>query len=211
MWIRILGLVVGAFVLVSLVERLRRRYQRGPAPTWANIWLDSPLRRWIDPVNRFLAWGNFLSGQVVLEIGPGPGYFTPHIARQVAAQGCVVALDINALLLRRALSAVQRVGLSALVHGVRADALALPLGGDRVDRALLVTVSGEISDRMVLFRELHRVLRPGGMVLIGEVWSDPGFSPSSRIQAWAAAAGFTAVQRYGRPWHYALLLRKEGN
>jgi hypothetical protein len=25
------------------------------------------------------------------------------------------------------------------------------------------------------------------------------------------AAGFTAVQRYGRSWHYALLLRKEGN
>ncbi len=205
-----IGLWAGGCLLIHLADRWRRRYRRGPAPTWANAWLDNPLRRWWSPPDHTLAQADLAPGQQVLEIGPGPGYFTPHIARRIAPSGRVIALEINPVLLRRALSATEQAGLTLWVQGIQANALTSPLRDDSVDRALLITVLGEIPDPVTLFRELHRVLRPGGVVLVVEEWVDAGFSPSGRVLVWSAQAGFTLLRRDGRPWRYALLLGKEG-
>lgn len=195
--------------MVHLAERRRRRSRRRPAPTWANAWLNNPLRRWWSPPQQILTWANLSPGERVLEIGPGPGYFTPHIVWRIIPKGEVIALELNPTLLRRALAVVERAGLRAYVRGIQGDAQSLPLQAECVDCALLITVLGEIPDPETLFRELHRTLRPGGRVLVVEEWVDAGFSPPHRVLAWATPAGFTVANRYGRPWRYALLLHKE--
>lgn len=173
--------------------------------------LNNPLRRWWSPPGEVLAWANLAPGQQVLEVGPGPGYFTPYIVQRVASQGRVIALEINPVLLRRALAAVEWTGMAAWGRGVQANALTIPLRDESMDRALLITVLGEVPEPAALFRELYRVLRPGGAVLVVEEWVDAGFSSLRQVVAWSTKAGFTPVECHGRPWRYALLLRKGDN
>ena len=53
------------------------------------------------------------------------------------------------------------------------DAQALPFDDDAFDAAVLVTVLGEIPDQEQALREIARVLRPGGRLVVGELFGDP--------------------------------------
>jgi SAM-dependent methyltransferase len=85
-------------------------------------------------------------------------------------------------------------------HGQAGDALPYP--DDRFDAAYLVTVLGEIPEPEVALRELHRVLRPGGRLAVGEVLLDPDYTSLRELRSLAEACGFRFVRRDGSPFAY---------
>jgi arsenite methyltransferase len=105
-------------------------------------------------------------GERVLDVGSGPGLLAAEMAQVVGPAGHVTALDVSdamlALSRRRCadLDGVGRVGL------VKADAAALPFGDAIFDAATSVQVYEYVADLPSALAELHRVLRPGGRVLI---------------------------------------------
>ncbi len=169
---------------------LRERFGRGgPIPASQAGVLLHPLRRRIHPPEEMLAWFGVDTGQTVLELGPGPGYFTIEAARRVGEGGRILCVDVQ----RDMLTALQRrlrEHGAARAHPVLGDATRLPLADRSVDRAYLVTVLGEVPDRPAALAELRRVLRPGGLLAFAETFTDPDYVLRETLRDLCRATGF---------------------
>src|SRR5204862_84263 len=91
-------------------------------------------------------------------------------------------------------------GLSNIIPSRGQAGGQLPYPDGRFDAAYLVTVFGEIPDPGVALRELHRVLRPGGRLAVGEVILDPDYTSLRELRS-RAEPGEEARQCLRRPLH----------
>jgi ubiquinone/menaquinone biosynthesis C-methylase UbiE len=76
------------------------------------------------------------------------------------------------------------------------------------DRAVLVTVLGEIPDRAAALMEIYNALKPGGNLSVTEVIFDPHFQRHEAVLRAAQAAGFKESNFFGRSLAYTLHLEK---
>jgi ubiquinone/menaquinone biosynthesis C-methylase UbiE len=102
----------------------------------------------------------------VLEIGCGTGFFTLTAARMVGEQGSLIAIDILLQSVEAVTNKVQAAGLSN-VQVIKGDALHTKLEPESFDEVLIF---GVIPTPMLplekLLAEMHRILRPGGMMAV---------------------------------------------
>ena len=140
-------------------------------------------------------------GERVLEVGPGTGYYTPDVAEWVAPAGTVEILDLQQEMLDHTLRRARERGLSNITPA-RGDARELPYADASFDAAYLVTVLGEIPDQEAALRELARVLRPGGRLVVGELFGDPHWVSRKRLRRGADAAGLAFTRRSRTPLAY---------
>lgn len=198
------GLV--AFWLLGLKLIMKAMKGRGePCPSsWSWI-VDNPLRRW--DVRHALNRAGLRAGETVLELGPGPGAFTVDAAQRVGPEGRLIAVDIQPEMIAQVKARVREAGLANVETHV-ASAYDLPVDDGTVDRAFLITVLPEIPDPVRGLREVHRVLKPGGIVSTTEEFLDPDYPRRVTAVAWAEAAGFELAERHGSWWTYTLNFRK---
>ena len=76
------------------------------------------------------------------------------------------------------------------------------------DRAVLVTVLGEISDRANALAELFHALKPGGFLAIVEVIFNPHFQTRSTVTNLAPSDGFQERDFWGHRWAYVIQFEK---
>jgi ubiquinone/menaquinone biosynthesis C-methylase UbiE len=112
------------------------------------------------------------AGERLLEVGPGTGYYTVDVAKELKPDGTLEAFDIQPKMLDHTMQRAHREGLTNVVPKV-GDARMLPYRDDQFDGAFLVTVLGEIPMQDQALAELHRVVRHDGRVVIGELFGDP--------------------------------------
>ena len=111
------------------------------------------------------------AGQKVLDVGCGVGTTAIQMARRFGVT--VTAVDISPIMLERARTNVQRVGLAQEIEVEQGDILALRFRGSTFDRVIAEAVTMFV-DRQRAAGELVRVCRPGGMVLATEFfWRQP--------------------------------------
>ena len=115
------------------------------------------------------------AGQAVLDLGCGIG----GPARWLAAQrGCrVVGLDLTEVYCRTASELSARVGLARQTGFVCADGLALPFAEDCFDLVWTQHAAMNIADKARLYREVTRVLKPGGRFGLYDVMAGPAGAP----------------------------------
>jgi arsenite methyltransferase len=99
----------------------------------------------------------------VLDVGSGPGLLAHEMASAVGREGSVVGIDISEDML--AMSR-RRCANQPWAAFQRADATHLPYPDDAFDAAVSTQVYEYIADVPAALAELHRVIRPGGRVLI---------------------------------------------
>jgi SAM-dependent methyltransferase len=200
-------LVAGGLAFFWLVVlRIAAKLHGGEPCPFALAWIvDNPLRR------RYMAQVleriGIRPGERVLELGPGPGAFTLEAARRTEPGGRLVAVDIQP----RMIAAVEKKAREAGVSNVEthvASAYELPLEDGAVDRAFLVTVLPEIPDRRRALQELHRVLKPGGVLSISEEFLDPDYPLARTVVRWAGEAGFGLAGRHGNWFVYTVNFEK---
>ena len=140
-------------------------------------------------------------GERVLEVGPGTGYYTLDVAHWLSPGGRLDILDLQQEMLDHTMRRVRERGLTNVTasHG---DAGRLPYRDATFDAAFLVTVLGEIPDQDAALGELARVLKPGGRLVVGELFGDPHWVSPARLRRRAEAAGLSFVQRAGSPAGY---------
>ena len=200
-----LACIVAAIVLTGVIARAHAM----PCPSWLRWLLDIPAtrRRTFTPVLERLALSPGLS---VLDIGCGYGRLTIPIARLVLPGGEVVGVDIQEAMLRIARERLEKSGLANLSFK-RAAAGEGALGPGRFDRALLVTVLGEIPQQVEALREVRNVLAPGGFLSITEFLPDPHYQSVGKVRRLAAEAGFREVAYFGNVFGYTLNLGSAAN
>ncbi len=190
-----LVVLLAGWALLSLyfVQWLRERYGHGgPCPASQAGHLLHPLRRLIHPLRPTLERFRLKPGDTVLELGPGPGYFSVEAGRMVGSEGRVLCLDIqpDMIGILRDRLEQQRV---ASAHPMVGDALSLPLVDNSVDAAFLAGVLGEIPDRPRALAELRRVLSPGGVLAIMETLEDPDYQFEDSVRDLCRASGFDVL------------------
>ncbi len=194
-------------VLWRIVLGIVRRFVKFPAPSFLSVVLDSRLRRWVQPPAQVVAWAKIQPGMHVLELGPGPGTFTLEIAGRVGDGGRVTAVDISPAMIARLEAKIEQAGAPNVTARV-ASAYELPLPDASADRAFMITVLGEIPDRDRALAEIGRVLKPDGLLAVGEFIPDPDFPLPQTVVGWCRQGGFQLVDLNGNLMHYVALFKK---
>jgi ubiquinone/menaquinone biosynthesis C-methylase UbiE len=182
-------------------------WRRHPSacPYSQRFWVEAPhpfitrerLRSVLEPAD----------GERVLEVGPGTGYYTLPVARWLGPSGRLDVLDIQQEMLDHTLRRAASEGI-ANIAGERADAREMPYEDETFDAAYLVTVLGEIPDQDAALRELRRVVKPNGRIVVGELFGDPHMVTFRALRDRAAAAGLSVDRKLGgRLWHFTRLQR----
>lgn len=144
------------------------------------------------------------AGQQVLEIGPGTGLQSLHVAPQLGG-GQLAVVDVQPEMLEHVMARAARRSIRNIAAH-RADAAALPFADAAFDSAYLVTVLGEIPGPLAALMELRRVLKPGGRLVVGE-FADRHHVPLATLVRLANDAGLHLARRAGVPLAYYALFR----
>jgi ubiquinone/menaquinone biosynthesis C-methylase UbiE len=169
-------------------------------------------RFWVQAPHPFITRKRLLEildprpGERVLEIGPGTGYYTFDVAGRLDG-GSLEAFDIQQEMLDHVMREAERRGVQN-VRATRGDAQALPFAESTLDGAYLTTVLGEIPDQDAALREIARVLKPGGRLVVGELFGDPHMVTSGALRERAERAGLTFERQLGGPLAYFARFRK---
>jgi ubiquinone/menaquinone biosynthesis C-methylase UbiE len=129
-------------------------------------------------------------GDVVLDLGCGPGADLPAFACAVGRGGRVIGLDSDPAAVREAR---ERTAASAQVEVVEGDVHALDLPDGSVDRVHTDRVLQHVADPAAVLGQARRVLRPGGRAVFAEPDWDTlivDYPDLSVVRAYARAAGY---------------------
>jgi ubiquinone/menaquinone biosynthesis C-methylase UbiE len=199
------GVVLFWLFPLKLISRLASRFgHSSPCPASLSWLVDNPLRRrYMRPV---LDRIGIRPGEWVLELGPGPGAFTVDAAQRVGSEGRLIAVDIQPEMITQVEQRVREAGLTQVEAHI-ASAHALPLDDGSVDRAFLITVLPEIPNPPRALAELHRVLRPDGVLSITEEFYDPDYLFLPETIRLVEGAGFRFEERFGNVLVYTVNFR----
>jgi SAM-dependent methyltransferase len=167
-------------------------------PYSQRFWVDAPhplitrerLRRVLAPAE----------GERILEIGPGTGYYTLDMAGWVGA-GTVEIFDLQQEFLDHTMEQAGERGITNVVP-TQGDATALPYEDGSMDAVVLTAVLGEIPDQGKAMREIARVLKDDGRLVVGELVGDPHFTTVGALERRGAEVGLRLTERSGPAFGY---------
>lgn len=161
-------------------------------------------------------------GEVVLDLGSGAGFDCFLAAQAVGPAGRVIGVDMTPEMLARAWTNASKGGYTN-VEFRQGQIEALPVADQSVDVVISNCVVNLSPDKPAVYREVFRVLRPGGRVAIADVLAREALSPEQTrdldlltgciagaapvdsVRAWLLAAGFVDVEIREKPGSDALI------
>ena len=156
-------------------------------------WLVIPGRTLFNNPRRIL--GRLVrSGDVVLDLGCGPGFFTLPLARMVGETGRVIAVDVQQRMLDSLRARAKKAGLESRIRFELAGS-EVPGAHDPADLALAFWMVHEVPDKRAFMDQVFASVKPGGGFLLVEPLGHVGRKQFVATVALAEQAGFTAVKR----------------
>ncbi|MBW3634434.1 MAG: class I SAM-dependent methyltransferase [Chloroflexi bacterium] len=190
-------LLLGAGGVATWVWQSRRN--PSACPFGQRVFLDLPrpfLRR--DDLLRILAPA---PGERLLEVGPGTGYYTLDIAGHLEPGGQLDILDLQPAMLEETMRRAAAGGVRNVVP-TPGNAQELPYPDATFDAAYLVATLGEVPGKDRALRELRRVLKQGGRLVVGEGQPDPHMVSLHDLREQAREVGLRYERHHGGRFGY---------
>jgi ubiquinone/menaquinone biosynthesis C-methylase UbiE len=204
----IIVILLCLFLLVSMIWRLSSHRIKLPCPTWLGwlVELDNPFSK-INRAVAIIVHSDLQPGMTVIDIGCGPGRVTIPVAQKVGSGGHVVAMDMQRGMIERVQAKARAANLTNIAflnEGIGEGKLEY----NKFDRALLVTVLGEIPNQKAALKEIFDALKPGGILSITEIILDPHYQRYNSVLQLAQEVGFEKKDLFSDWVAYNLLLEK---
>jgi len=122
------------------------------------------------------------TGRRILDVGCGDGVLAVGLARRGAN---VVGVDVSSDMLAAARSRALGEGQNVTFDEARAEAL--PFATGAFDTVVAVTVLCFVADASAGLTEMARVLRPGGLLVVGELGKWNCWAAKRRVQGWVGS------------------------
>lgn len=150
------------------------------AASWSKVFDDPARDEWQKPASVVAAM-SIGPGMTVADIGAGTGYFEPHLSKAVGTTGKVVAVDVEADMVRWTSERARREGLANVEarQGAPDDP---KLGPASVDRVLVVDTWHHVEDRATYAKKIAAALRPGGVVFIVDFTKESPHGPPAHAR-----------------------------
>ncbi|MBI2392354.1 MAG: class I SAM-dependent methyltransferase [Deltaproteobacteria bacterium] len=169
-------------------------------------WRSSPLGAITERVEERVVFelAGPLQGRRLLDVGTGDGTYAIEAARRGAE---VTGLDVDQAMLAAARARSASGGVTLTLREGRAEAL--PFEDDGFDVVLAVTVLCFAADATTAVREMARVLRPGGRLVLGELGRFSLWAAERRVRGWLGSGTWRRARFWSRA-DLATLAREAG-
>ena len=195
-----------ALVVVVITPRIIKRIHKFPVPFLVTYFLDSGLRRWLQPPAAMIFRSGIKSGMTVLELGCGSGSCTLDIARVIGGKGKLHAVDIQQAMIQKLRIKLERAENRDLnnIEVRLASAYQLPFADSFFDVVCLVDVLQEIPDAGRALQEIRRVLKNKGILAISEFLVDTDYPLRRTTRRQCKKAGYKLKASRGNFFSYTL-------
>ena len=127
--------------------------------------LDSPKRREILPPDLPVKLFGFEPDSHIVDFGCGSGYFSVELAKTIGPNGLLYALDQRIEMLDALTERMESQGLENF-RKLQNHEHEIPLGRSSVHGVFMATVYHELISPPLVLREVTRVLKPGGRLMV---------------------------------------------
>ncbi len=133
-------------------------------------------------------------GETVLDLGSGAGFDCFLAARQVGPDGRVIGVDMTDAMLAKARANADKSDLRNIEFR-KGEIEALPIDDNSIDVTISNCVLNLVPDKDRAFREIHRVLKPGGRLAVSDMaWEiEPDASVRKDLEALVGCIGGALV------------------
>jgi ubiquinone/menaquinone biosynthesis C-methylase UbiE len=194
---------------LDTITRQARRLEGGATafPHQFAFILDNPIRRRLSNPAHDVDSLELRGSEHVLELGPGPGFFSVEIARRLTS-GSLELFDLQPEMLDKARRKLDHAGCRNVGFHAGQASGGLPFPDSSFDVAFLASVIGEVPDKTACIRSLARVLKPGGSLVFFERFPDPDRLSAPELRELTEPEGFDFLDTNGNVWHDIVRFRR---
>jgi len=145
----------------------------------------------------------------VLELGPGPGFFSVPVARKLK-NGWLTLADIQQEMLDYAKKRVAKRKLTNVEYYL-CNGKNFAFADESFDRIFMITVLGEVENQDEYMQEFYRMLKPGGILSVSELAGDLDKMTPAQISELAQKHNFSFYRIYGSRRNFTVNFKKRIN
>jgi len=211
-WVSIVGTAFFILLIIFLcflfflfvILRIIRKIHKFPIPAFATRLIDNSFRRkFIQRPERIAERMHLKPGMIVVEIGPGKGNYTKAVAKRILPDGKVYAIDIQESVIKRLKERLKVDKITNIIPRID-DAYNLSFDNESVDRIFAIACLPEIPEPVKVLKEFKRILKPGGIISLSELFPDPDYPLRKTEKKWAIKAGLDFLEGFGNFFVYQL-------
>ncbi|TFG20346.1 MAG: methyltransferase domain-containing protein [Promethearchaeota archaeon] len=200
--------IVAALVWIFVIAKIARKIYPFPIPQIMVNLIDNRFRRkYIQNPDEIAQRMGAKPGDIVIELGPGKGFYSIGVAKRIEPDGKLYAIDIEQKILDRLQIRLNQKNITNIIPK-KDNAHNLDFEDESVDLIFAVACLPEIPEPIEVLKEFKRILKPEGRISLCELFIDPDYPLRSTVRKWTVAAGLEVKEEFGSWFTYQLNIGK---